>query len=106
MTQDENKFWTRLKGPRYWSRANTGSGYTFVRRGRITKEFVDAINKGPITRNEFLIKLGRNPRPGLLASFFAAMRQSGIAKLDTKTWTYTPGPNMDHFEAGMLWKTN
>lgn len=106
MTQDEKKFWARLEGPRYWNRANIGSGYTFARRGPITRQFIDAIKNEPITRNEFFVKIGRHPRPGLLASFFAAMRQSGIAKLDTTTWTYTPGPNMDHFEAGMLWKTN
>jgi hypothetical protein len=102
MNYKQQRMWCALQGPRYWRRNNNQSGYSFTRKGPLTKAFIDAIIKGPITRKEFLISQGHNARPGLLTSFFAGIRQAGIVKLDTTTWEYSLGPNYNHWQVGLL----
>ena len=102
MTLNEKKMWCALKGPRYWKRNNASSGYTFTRKGSLTKAFINAIMEEPITRKEFLVNHGYDGQHGLLTSFFAGLRQAGIVELDTTTWKYSLGPNYDHWVAGLL----
>jgi len=102
MKLNEKKMWCRLQGLRHWKRNNSQSGYTFTSKGPLTKAFINAIIKEPITRKEFLSSQGHYARPGLLTSFFAGIRQAGIVKLNTTTWKYSLGPNYDHWQVDLL----
>ena len=105
MTDNEVKMWCKLQGTRYWSANNGASHYTLTRKRPLTRAFVSAIEKAPISRKEFFKEQGMPTRPGYLSQFLAAMRQSGVAMLDTKTWKYSLGPNYYHWKFNMLKRT-
>ena len=102
MTDNEVKMWCKLQGTRYWSANNGASHYTLTRKGALTRAIVSAIEKAPLTKKEFFKEQGITSDQGYLSQFFAAMRQSGVAMLDTKTWKYSLGSNYYHWKVGML----
>ena len=77
-----------------------GKSYTFTGLGDATKKFFEYMNSLPEgktgSRKDFLISIGREPRPGYFSSFFSALNKAGITMTDTKG-RISKGENYDKY---------
>lgn len=93
-----------------WESNSAENKYVFSnsKNAVVTNKFIKYVinqtkNGKKATRKDFLIKIGRPTYSGYLGSFFAAINQAGIVKLNRDN-TYEIGPKYELYKSGKLQK--